>query len=181
MLKLSVIAIVTYLLTACASPPQVAVPQVHGDAVKRTARIAIVVPERKKSSCAEATALVEWLRFMVRIETLNALELAGERDRVFVEHQEQPSDGNRLALGYLLSRPQPLVRDVDKSRMFLAEIDSSGAYAPVRDLLLREQMMIDEIADLHAQVAHLQSQLEALKAIETDLTENQKELEDVPQ
>lgn len=126
-----------------------------------------------------ATAELEhWMRQLVRLETLFGLELAAERDRILVQHREHPTDGSRLALAYILSRPQVLVQDMDKSRTLLGQIDANGVYAPLRDLLLREFAMTQEIADLRQETSLLQSQLAALKAIETDLSDNQKELEE---
>jgi hypothetical protein len=181
MMKPGAIALVTCLLAACAATPQAIPPKVHEDAVKRKVPVAIAAPVKQESSCAEAAAIVNWLRLVGRIEKLSSLELASERDRIFREHHKQPGDGSRLVLGYLLSRPELLVQHLDKSRVFLTEIDTSSAYAPVRDLLLRELAMIDKIADLKTQITRLQSQLDALRVIETDLTENQKEFEEVPQ
>ena len=181
MLKSSVIAIAICLSAACVAQPQAMEAKAAAEVVKRKVPIVISAPVTQVSSCAEAVALVDWLRFVGRLETLSTLELAGERDRIAIEHREQPSDGSRLALGYLLSRPQLLIRDIDRSRMLLAEIDTSSVYASVRDLLVRESAMIDKVAALEAHITRLQLQLDALKVIETDLTENQKELEEVPQ
>ncbi len=180
MLKSSVIVIVTCLLAACTTSPQAMPSKAPEDAVKKKVCIAVSVPVTPAPQ-SEAATVEDWLEFIGRIKTLDALELAGERDRIVMEHRERPSDGSRLALGYLLSQPQPLVRDIEKSRMLLDAVVSSSAYAPVRDLVVRELAKIDEITDLQAQVTRLQSQLDALKVIETDLTENQKELEEVPQ
>lgn len=181
MTKCSVAVFMACLLVACATSPEAQVPSVDEKPAKEKASNAAPNTVSKEPSYAEATALESWLHFVGRIETLGALELASERDRVLIEHRQQPSDGSRLALGFLLSRPQVLVHDVDKSRALLAEIDASGAYAPIRDLLLRELATIDEVAALKVEIAHLRSQLDALRAIETDLTENQKEIEEVRQ
>lgn len=181
MLKSSVIAVLTCLLAACATPHETAVPEVHEPTITIRAPVASLESAKEAAHCIQAAELEDWLLFVGRIVTLSGLELAGERDRVLIQHRERPSNGSRLALGYLLSRPDLLVRDVARSRALLAEIDSGSAYAPSRDLLMRELAMIGEIAELKTQTTHLQSQLDALKAIEADLSENQKDLEEIQQ
>ncbi|MCH9695222.1 MAG: hypothetical protein K0U72_12000 [Gammaproteobacteria bacterium] len=181
MRKPSIFAALLCLNAACTTVPETVVAEASEPAVIKVSPGTVTVAETEPAPAPDAIELQQWMRQLIRIETLFGLELAGERDRLLVQHREHPTDGSRLALAYLLSRPQVLVHDMDRSRELLAEIDAGGAYAPVRDLLLREFAMVEEIAELQTQTSHLESQLEALKAIEADLSDNQQELEDLDQ
>ncbi len=141
-------------------------------------------------------ALENWLLFADRVNRMESLELVIERDATVARYREQATDDEtRLRLAYLLSRPRMPVQELTESRTLLAGIGADSVYASLADLVARELMLITELSasqqqtdelqgrvrDLETQVANLQTQLDALKAIETDLTEDQKNTEELPQ
>jgi TolA-binding protein len=80
-----------------------------------------------------------------------------------------------------MTRLQPIRRDLDASRELLAAIDGASEEAALRDLLkgqLDAQLALDDtrtqVRQLEGKIAELQGQLEALRAIEADLTEGRR-------
>jgi hypothetical protein len=122
-----------------------------------------------------------WPEFTERVNGLDEAALALERDAALARYDAGADDGVRLRLAYLMTRRQPIRRDLDASRELLAAIDGASEEAALRDLLkgqLDAQLALDDtrtqVRQLEGKIAELQGQLEALRAIEADLTEGRR-------
>lgn len=118
-----------------------------------------------------------WLTFASAANLLSPAELSRQRRRLSERFDQAPTADNRLRLAYLLSRPAPGGQNLVRSRELLAAIPPEHRYASLRDLVLRELELAEDLRGARNKVRAQQAQLEALKEIETDLTENQKQLE----
>jgi hypothetical protein len=102
------------------------------------------------------------------------------REAAIQQYEESPDDEARLRLAYLLSRPDPSMQQLTRGREVLAEIEADSENAPLRDMLDRELALLMELQRAQGRVLELQAQLEALKAIETEITESQQEKPEPP-
>jgi hypothetical protein len=153
MIKRSLVLLASWVLVACVSPQA------------QPARDAIV-------------GFNDWLAFVASANDLTPDELDVERADASSQYRHQPSDDIRLRLAYLVSRPPSAEQDLEQGRAILAEIDPGSPNAPLRDLVAHELALLAELNAARQRVNELQAQLDALKAIETDLTENQRIIED---
>ena len=159
-------------------------------------------------ACVSAPGnMANWNPYVDGVDALSDPEFAATLDEANEKYLAEPDDEIRARLGYLLSRPDRPTQDLGESRRLLAEIEPDSAYAPLRDLLRREVDLLSELksareetSDLSAHVAtleadvaeqharlvalrsrivELQAQIEALKSIETKITEDQKTIEEL--
>lgn len=123
--------------------------------------------------------LEDWVAFADRVNGLDAAELVNEYEIFNQRLQEQPGDADRLHLSYLLSRPGLPMQDIGKSQALLAEIGPDSVYAPYRNMLARELVLLLDLQAEQKRVRELHAQLEALKGIDADLSEGQAEIEEL--
>lgn len=159
-------------------------------------------PKPETASTHEVAEVQEsWLAFVNRVDTLDAADLELERYVAVTRVSDYPDDSeSQRRLSYLLSRPRSLASQASREDILLAEIDATRKLEAIRDLILQEQPLMTALQhkqrqvigleeevdtletavdDLQTQVGSLQAQLEALKTIEAEMTENQKELEEL--
>lgn len=132
---------------------------------------------RPTQAPAPDTDLQAWLGFAAGANALTPAELATRRRSAGERFRHTANADDRLRFAYLLSRPAPTGQNLDRSRELLLALPAQHRYAPLRDLILRELDLTVNLSSARNKVRAQQAQLEALKAIEADLTENQKELE----
>jgi hypothetical protein len=121
----------------------------------------------------------EWVAFMARVNALDAAALDAEYRKTQAELGVAAEADDRLRLAYLLSRPALTARDPAESRKLLSGIPSESAYAPIRDLMMHELAQLEALDRARLRVRELESQLDALKSIDAELTEEQAELEEL--
>lgn len=125
--------------------------------------------------------LMEWMHYVENINTINPTQLTTVRDIALEDHHRQPNDESRLRLAYVVSRANVATQDLTKSRLLLAQIAPDSAYVPLRDMVLREIQLTAKLEETRQTISALQTQLESLKAIETELKENQHDLDEAAQ
>jgi hypothetical protein len=123
--------------------------------------------------------LDDWLTFVNHVNGLDTAELIDEYSVARNRLRGQRRDVDRLRLSYLLSRPNLPMQDISKSQILLAEIGSDSSYAPYRDLVARELVLLIDLQAAQRSAQELQTQLETLKGIDTDLTQGQAEIEEL--
>ncbi len=122
------------------------------------------------TGCAATTSPVaEWAKFTATVDAASPSELIEVREDVLRDYNSKPRDDARLRLSYVLSRPSVATQDLTRSRALLEEMAGNGRYAPLRALASHEIDLVIELQAAHERIRLLQSQLEALKAIEADL------------
>jgi hypothetical protein len=73
------------------------------------------------------------------------------------------------------------MQQLTRGREVLAEIEVDSENAPLRDMLDRELALLMDLQSAQGRVLELQAQLEALKAIETEIAESQQEKPEPPE
>lgn len=135
----------------------------------------------------------DWADFLDRIDGMDAQQLQLARDALVNQFELQPTDSNRLRVGYALSRPGAPSEQLARSRAILAEIPPGSDLAPMRDVLDREIAKSIEVqeaesrvlelqaqlGDLRAQLGELQAQMDALKSIEEEMVESQQQADEI--
>lgn len=149
----------------------------------------------------------DWSEFAAWVDHMDPSQLQMARDEAIQRYTVEPSDANRLRAGYVLSRAEASLAQLEQSRDILAQISADSELAPLRDLLnteirlmralrlaelrdleqsVREKELRDRAEALEARNAALQSEindlrtrLDALKAIEEDVAENQKQADEM--
>jgi hypothetical protein len=135
----------------------------------------------------------DWAGFLDQVDRMDAQQLQLERAAAMRQYLLQPTDANRLRAGYLLSRPEASLEQLAQSREILAEISADSQLAPMCGLLdaeIRRAMELQEaqgrvlklrakLEDLQARFGELQTQLDALKAIEEDMVESQQQADEM--
>ena len=137
--------------------------------------------EHKAVTPDEIVSLVEWLSFVEEINKLSHEELLARYEDAIKRLKNHSDDRIKIDLSFILSRPNTSIYNIEKSRALLSEINGDSVYAPLRDLMLREIIQIAEFQAANSQLKELHTQLEMLKKIDGDITESQKEIEEVAQ
>jgi hypothetical protein len=132
------------------------------------------------------TPMDRYLEIIAGIDELTPPELRDYYTRTVREYEESQYPETALRLGYLLSRPDLPLRNLANSRVMLNSLPPD--FEPLRSLLLKQLDLIarldhaeDRILQLEGQNDALRSQLDALRAIEEDLTQGQADIEELSQ
>ena len=123
--------------------------------------------------------LGDWLEFMEQVNGLDAQALEQEYAVALEGLGAGTEAADRLRLAYLLSRPGLASQDIHRAQLLLTEIPAESAYAPIRDLMARELAQLVQLQAARERVQELETQLENLKSIDTELTEVQAEMEEL--
>lgn len=111
-----------------------------------------------------------WGQYMARVDRMNPDQLQMERAALLHKYQSRPDDQVRLRLSYVLSRDEPSLPRLKRARRILAEVDTHGDSATIRNLLDRQLALSMSLQKAQGQILQLKTQLEKLKKIETDLS-----------
>lgn len=122
-----------------------------------------------------------WQDIMGQLDPNNSAAFQAARESALQQYEESPDDKARLRLAYLLSRPNPSMQQLSRGREVLAEIEADSENAPLRGMLDRELALLMDLQRAQGRVLELQAQLEALKAIETEIAESQQEKPEPPE
>lgn len=122
-----------------------------------------------------------WPDFAGQLDPNDPAGIQAARESAIRQYEENPDDEARLRLAYLLSRPDPSMQQLAQGREVLAEIEADSENAPLRDMLDRELALLIDLQRAQGRVLELQAQLEALKAIETEIAESQQEKSEPPE
>ena len=128
-----------------------------------------------------ASPLVQWVEFASELEPLNSSELLAKRNNLRASYAQAPNNEQRMRLAYLLSRPNPATQNFAKSLALLAELEPNSHFAPLRNMIQREITLSKQLNATRQKLQELQNQLNTLKAIDGDLTESQKTIDEVSQ
>lgn len=132
--------------------------------------------------CVTTTSTsMNWTQFTAGVSELGTAELVDVRDEAIKRYRAHPDDETRMRLSFILSLPDALTQDLAESDRLLTEIDSESGVAPLRDALKREIALVVELQMAQRKIGELQSRLEALKAIEADMTEDKKTIDELSQ
>jgi hypothetical protein len=122
-----------------------------------------------------------WPDYAGQLDLANPAAVQAARESAQQQYAASPDDETRLRLAYLLSRPDPSMQQLLRGREVLAEIEADSDHAPLRDMLDRELALLMDLQRARGRVLELQAQLEALKAIETEITERQQDRQEPPE
>jgi hypothetical protein len=122
-----------------------------------------------------------WPDFAAQLDLDNPAGIQAARESAIQQYEDSPDDEARLRLAYLLSRPDTSMQQLTRGREVLAEIEVDSENAPLRDMLDRELALLMDLQSAQGRVLELQAQLEALKAIETEIAESQQEKPEPPE
>lgn len=117
----------------------------------------------------------DWADYMARIDRMDPAQLQATHSSLQQEYQGQPGDEVRLKLSYVMSRADPSLAELKRARQILAEVDASGRFATLRDMLDRQLLLSIRLQRAQGEILELKAQLEDLKKIETDLSRSSKE------
>jgi len=134
-----------------------------------------------------------WTEYCHKLNAMGPAELQQARAMALDEYLADPDDWKRLRAGYALSRSDASQKQLNQSLEILSEIPDESAAAPVRDLLVE---IVQRTQDLHQSQAHFQNsqkqvrnlnselaqartRLDALKVIEQEMVDSQKQADDL--
>lgn len=152
--------------------------------------LAVLLQEHidQKIELAAHSSLMDWGQFVEEIARLEPPSYVSFRDQLLLSYKNSPDDEIRLRLGYLLSRPNTDIQNLPKSVELLAEIERNSSYLWLRTSLLNEINLMRELRAANAElnsadesIDELQTQLKMLKTIDGDLTESQREIDEISQ
>lgn len=123
--------------------------------------------------------LNEWLAFVDHVDQLDVADLQREYALAIQQLHDDPGDISRLRLAYLSSRPTLPEHDVAQSQTLISQIGADSPYAPLGIVLRRELGLLIQIGSARARLREVQQQLEALKGIEADLTDEPSGIEEL--
>ena len=114
----------------------------------------------------------DWAAEMKRIDSLSASQIGNERELAQSQYDRGPDDASRMRLAYALSRGDPSIQQLARSREVLSEISGASTNAAYRDLLDRELELMIQTKRQRGRILELEAQLEALKKVETEMLQN---------
>lgn len=121
------------------------------------------------------------LSYLQYVNGLVDSELINEHAEMRKRFDRDPSDSNRLKLGYVLSRPHA-AQDLTASRMLISGL--SDTYAWPRQLLLQYIALLSQqqqtglrLTELQSENSRLLTQLQALKNIDEQLSVDQNDIQ----
>lgn len=149
----------------------------------------------------------DWAAWFARVDAMDAAHLETAQAEAQRQNTIDPTDRNRLRAGYALSRPGASLAQLEQAREVIAQIPAESELAAYRELLDEEVRLRMElrrtqlrltgqqleaeqlksrtselqrrIEGLLSQVRDLQTQLDALKAIEENMVESQQQSDEM--
>lgn len=118
-----------------------------------------------------------WRDYTQRVNGMSGSQARVERDLLAERFARAPDDETRMRLAYVLSRPYPSGEQLQRALALLAEIPAGSTWAPSRDALDVELALRLQLLQAEGRILELQAQLDALKAIETEMIEQHEDLE----
>ena len=118
-----------------------------------------------------------WRSYTQQVNGMSESQARVERSQLAERLERAPDDETRMRLAYTLSRPNPSSGQLQRALALLAEISPASDWAPSRDALDVELGLRLQLLQAEGRILELQAQLEALKAIETQMIENREDLE----
>ena len=119
-----------------------------------------------------------WHSYTQQINGMSESQARVERSQLAERLERTPDDETRMRLAYTLSRPNPSSGRLQRALALLAEIPPASTWAANRDALDVELALRLQLLEAEGRILELQAQLEALKAIETEMIEHREDLED---
>ena len=149
----------------------------------------------------------DWAAWIAEVDAMDAASLGAAQTEALRQYTIDPSDGNRLRAGYALSRPGASLAQLEQARGVIEQIPADSELGAYRELLDREirlrmelrrtQLRLTEqqleaeqltsktselqrrVEGLLSQVRDLQTQLDALKAIEENMVQSQQQSDEM--
>lgn len=120
-----------------------------------------------------------WISFVAEVETLEDSELSQKlrETRYNAEKNQLQTDEVAIYQAYLLSRPNTAIQDLPASRALLQQISPGSPYATIKNGLIEQLNLRSDLILTQRKLEGTQAQLETLKAIDDDLTESQRQIE----
>jgi len=112
-----------------------------------------------------------WVTYTRTVSQMAPAELTLAQDAARKNYQQEKTDRNRLELAWLLSRPDASRQQIKQSLDLLAEINQRSDWAPLRDLVRQQVELRQALLTEHGKALEFKAQLDAMKKIETRMTE----------